>query len=112
MKKLEEVTYTHDEHKFMNKYYSSIDDDTFYDRKFSHTRSKLDKIKDNSIQNNFEDYLMKFGYYCKMNKTLNHDNRISIFFEMIDYFCDKNNTEFIESNNFVRTVFLSYKRYF
>ena len=102
--KIEEIPFTEDEYKFMNNYYESFNDDTFYDDTLSHMRNKIDKEKNIHINDDFCSYFLSTSYFISFNDLLDNKDKKLILTDIIDYFFDNNKTQFIENINFVENI--------
>lgn len=102
--KIEEIPFTEDEYKFMNDYYSSFNSKTFYNDVLSHMRNKIDKRKKIHVNDDFSSYFLSTTYIISLNNSLNNKDKKIIITDIIDYYFDNNQTQFVENINFGENI--------
>ena len=102
--KIEEIPFTEDEYKFMNNYYSSFDNKTFYDNILSHMRNKIDEEKNIHVNDDFSSYFLSTSYFISLNNSLDDKDKKSIIADIIDYYFNNNKTQFVENINFTKNI--------
>jgi hypothetical protein len=102
---LNEIEFTKSENNFLKKIGETINDKTFYSKKFENTVKKISECFNKNINKSIDEYFISIAYYLKVNKNLTDDDKRKLIIKIFDFYYDNNKTEFTEDKNFVMNIF-------